>query len=453
MSFIYNIIAFLFAVCILVLMHEYGHYLVARLFKVKVLRFSIGFGKPFYIRRSKKSKTEFCIAPLLLGGYVKFLDSREMEVAVKELPLAFDHKPILARAAIILAGPLTNIVFALCAFWLMLVIGIQVPKPIIGKVIPQSIAATAGLQPNAEIIAIDQHATSSWKDVMIDMLARVGDKGSIKVTTQFSPLTTVSQHELDLTKWKINPLVPDPLADFGLIVYHPVAPTVINSVAKDSPAAHAGLLAQDKVLTINHVVLHDWDELIKYIQARPQQTLQLRILRNNHEQTVAMTTDWKFAPGWKKVGYAGIKSMSMVWPESALRLRKFPMTKAFVPTINEMWSLIRLNGIAVSKIATGKLSLRILGGPLSIYQASTKALAQGAVVYLGFLALISLALALLNLLPLPGLDGGYFIFLLIEAIFRRPVSLNVQLLILRLGMIALLVIFLQATINDVLRMF
>lgn len=453
MLILYKIFSFLFAICILVLVHEYGHYLAACYFKVKVLRFSIGFGKPFYKWRNKKNQTEFCIAPILLGGYVKMLDSREGKVDPADLIYTFDHKPILQRAAIIAAGPFTNVIFALLAFWLVFVIGIKIPKPIIESVEPNSIASTAGLRGNEEIVSIDKYSTNNWKDVLLAMLARVGDKDVMYVKTQISPIEPVKTYSLDLAKWKIDQLQPNPLEDFGLVPYSPDAPPIIDKIAPDSPAAKSGLQIHDKILTINDKKMIGWNSIIRYIRKHPETKLNLKIDRENKIISISLVSGWKYGNGWKKIGYLGISSLPVKWPEQMLRLEKYSVIYALWPSWQEAFSLLRLNGIVLEKLLTGKISLKILGGPISIYQASTQALEQGGVMFISFLALISLTLALLNLLPLPGLDGGFFIFLLIEAIIRRPISLNVQILILRLGMILLLMLFLQATINDLMRMF
>jgi regulator of sigma E protease len=455
MDILLQIAAFLFAVFLLVLIHEYGHFLAARIFHVKIQRFSIGFGKPFYKWCSKKSAIEFCLAPILIGGYVRLLDSREQHVAAEELPFAFDHKPLLQRAAIIFAGPFANILFAFIAFWLIFVVGITVPKPIIGQIEPHSIADIAGMHAKEEIVAVDNIATPSWKDVLVAAFVRIGDKTNLQIATHAAAQSVKrpQAYTLDLAQWKINQLRPDPLQDFGITPYHPIAPPVIGAILKGSPAITAGLLNGDKILAINDFSPKNWDDVIDYIRDHPEQQLVLRILRDRQHLAITVITDWKLGPGWKKIGFLGMQSIPMEWPNNTFSVQKFSVFTAYAPALHDMWLLTKLNGIVLAKLVQGKISLRILGGPIAIYQASSQAFEQGSVMFVGFLALISLALALINLFPIPGVDGGFIIFLLIEAIIGRPISFRAQVLILRMGMIILLVLFLQAMANDLMRAF
>ncbi|MCL5260167.1 MAG: RIP metalloprotease RseP [Gammaproteobacteria bacterium] len=453
MHILWQIFGFLFAIFFLVLIHEYGHLIVARWFKVKVLRFSIGFGKPFYIWHSKKDKTEYALAPFLLGGYVKLLDSREDPVKLQDLHLAFDHKPILQRALIICAGPCANIIFALLAFWLMFVIGIKTPKPIIGKVITHSIAAEAKVKPKEEIIRVDNKRVFSWQDVLVAMLARVGDSGKMTLQTQINPIMPVNTYSLELANWQFDSYQPDPLTDLGIEPYHPIALPIIGGIAKKSPAAAAGLRIDDKIVAINEKRISNWDDVNHFIQGHPNETLQMKILRQNHLLEIKVNAAWRYGSGWKKIGFIGIRSQKIAWPEDMLLYQKYSPYKAIAPAYREAWSLVSLNGIVLKKLVLRKISLRVLGGPISIFQASSQALEQGAVVFFGFLAMISLTLALINILPLPGLDGGYLLLFLTEAIRRKPLAPNTQQLILRLGLILLMLILVQATINDLMRIF
>lgn len=453
MAYLFDILIFVITISFLVLVHEYGHYLAACIFKVRVLRFSIGFGKPFYKHINKKNKTEFCLSPILIGGYVKMLDSRETQVKLEDIPFAFDHKPILQRAAIIFAGPLANILFALFAFWMMFVIGVKIPKPIIGKIVPNSIASTAKMQAGEEITKIDNLATKTWQEVLIGMLFHVGNKDTIKIKTQISPLAPSKTYALDLTNWQLNPLKPDPLESIGIEPYHPILPPIIGEVEKDSPAWLAGLKKNDKVISINNVKIFSWDDVIQNISDLPDKTLAIEILRQGEIKKISAVTTWKFGSGWKKIGFLGIQSLPVKWPEQALMERKFNLFNAILPTLQESYIFSALNIVVLSKLISGKLPLKILGGPISIFQASMQASKQGLVLFIGFLALISLTLALVNLIPFPGLDGGYFIFLLIEGIFRIKISIEIQSLIIKIGMLALIILFLQVSINDVIRIF
>jgi regulator of sigma E protease len=301
MPILIYIFAFLFAIFTLVLIHECGHFLVARFFKVKVERFSIGFGKPFYTRKNKKTGTEFVISLIPLGGYIKLLDTRETKTSPSNYHLAFNHKPILQRLAIIVAGPIANIIFALFAFWLMFVIGFESPKPIIGKIIPNSIANHAGIHSGEEITKIDQTNTYNWEEVLVAMLARIGDVGNLSVTTKRFPITKT--YKLDLANWNINSHKPNPLQDFGIVHYSPAIPTIINNIAKDSPASKAGLQKNDRIIEIEGKRVNDWKDVMETIKKYPEQQINLSIKRNKKNTNLAITTGWKFGPGWKKIGF------------------------------------------------------------------------------------------------------------------------------------------------------
>ncbi|CAL7963692.1 Regulator of sigma E protease [Gammaproteobacteria bacterium] len=446
--------AFLLAIFSLVLIHEFGHFLVARIFKVKIERFSIGFGKPFYKWKHKKGSTEYVIAPILLGGYVKFLDTRETKVvADSDRHFAFDHKPILERLAIIAAGPVANIIFALFAFWLMLVIGFKLPKPIIGKVLHNSIASRVDMRAGEEIVKIDQINTRNWEEVIVAMVARVGDAGNLSITTQSLPLLPAQTYQLDLANWRIDSYDPNPLLDFGLVGYEPRVLPIISNVTRDSPAAKSGLRINDRIVAVEGQPVNDWKDFIELIKKYPEKQTKLSLERDGKAINLTVTTGSKFGAGWKKIGFLGVSSLSVEWPEQMLRKYQYTMWQACGEAWHKMQLFVGLNNIILTKLFIGKISFHILGGPIAIFTASGQALDQGFIMFLDFLAVLSLSLALVNLLPLPGLDGGYVVLLFIEAIMRRPISMRVQTLLLRLGIIFFIVLILQVTINDLKRLF
>lgn len=451
-TFLY-ILAFLLAIFPLVLIHELGHFLIARICQVKAERFSIGFGKPFYKWKHKKGNTEYVLAPVLLGGYVKFLDTRETKiVADSDRHLAFDHKPILHRIAIIAAGPIANIIFALFAFWLMLVIGFKLPKPIIGKVLPNSIASHANMHAAEEIIKIDQTSTRNWEEVIVAMVARIGDTGNLSVITQSSPLLPTQTHNLDLTSWQINSYEPDPLHDFGIIRYEPQISPIISSIAKNSSAAKYGVQINDRIIAIEGQTVSSWSDFIGLIKKYPEKQITLSLERNGKIIDLVVTVGSRLGVGWKKIGFLGITPSLVKWPEQMLRKHQYTAWQACGEAWHKMQLLIDLNNTVLIKLFTGKISFHVLGGPIAIFTASGQAFTQGFIVFLNFLAFLSLSLALINLLPLPSLDGGYIILLLIEAIIRRPIPMQIQTLLLRLGIIFFVVLILQVTVNDLKRL-
>jgi regulator of sigma E protease len=451
---ILSIFGFIGAIALLVIVHEWGHFFVARMCKVKILRFSIGFGKPLFCWRGKKENTEYVFAPILLGGYVKMLDSRETKVSILERHLAFDHKNTWQRLCIILAGPLANFVLAILAFLLIFSVGFQMPKPIVGKILPNSLASIAGLHPNDEIVKIDSINTKNWQEVIIGMIARIGDSGTLTLQVQrnYPHIHHVDLH-VDLVKWQTKALNPSPLQEFGIIPYHPAVKAVIGFVAKNSPAARIGLRINDYILVINGEKIKTWDDVNEYIKFNPLQRLDLMVSRDHHNLPISVILDWKFGPDWKQIGYLGIKSCAVTWPKEKLLQQKYPILAAFVPAYNELQKYLNFNVMVLKKIITGKLSLRVLGGPITIFQTTTFAMQQGLIIFIGVLGIISATLGFINLLPIPSLDGGNCVMVLIETLLRKSLSFRVHLLILRLGMIVLFLILMQATYNDLMRIF
>jgi regulator of sigma E protease len=449
-----KVLAFLSAVFLLILVHEYGHFLVARFFKVKILRFSIGFGKALCKWHDRKH-TEYVIALIPLGGYVKMLDAREEKVAKRDLHLAFDRKPVWQRFLIILAGPATNIIFAVLAFWVLFIIGIQAPKPIIGEVIPNSIASTAALRVSDEIIMIGNKKIKDWQDVGIALFSHVGEEGvlAIKVKQLSQDKSwSLKTHSLDLSKWQLDNWQPDPLKDLGIVPYQPAVPTIIDKVYKGSPAARAKLQEKDKIRSINGHDFTDWKDMIEFVQKHPKQQLFFVIERDQKLISLAITTGWRIDETLHKVGYLGVSTMPAKWPAEKVREEQYFWPQAAWPALRQTYDFLVFNAVILEKLVRGKISLHVLGGPLAIFQSATIALQHGFVVYVGFLGLLSLMLAFVNLLPIPVLDGGYILFLGIEAIRRKPLPSAWQNLILRLGMIILLLLMIQGMINDLRRL-
>jgi regulator of sigma E protease len=450
MSIIFSIIAFLFAISILVLIHECGHFLVARFFNVKVLKFSIGFGKPLFSWKGK-NYTQYLISAIPLGGYVKMLDTREEKVAYALLPFAFDRKPVWQRILVVLAGPITNIVFTIFTFWLIFLIGINSPKPIIGKVLPNTIVSQVGIKSGDEIISIANEKVTNWQDVMLKVFAQIGEKNVLPVSVKDQD-NIIKNYDLDLKNWHLDMLQLDPLRDLGIEPYHPLLPTIINEIGKNSPAEKAGFLKNDKIIAIDNKNIQDWDEFVEYIKDRPKQQLNFSMERQGNKLQLQAITGWKFGNGWKKVGYLGINPIQKEWPKEYYVKQQYSIPLAFSHAFENTFVFLSFNFIVIEKLITGKISMLVLGGPISIFQSAAAALNQGIVVYFSFLALLSLMLAFVNLLPIPGLDGGYVIFLLLEAITKKPLPNSVQILIFRLGIIFLVLLMFQATLNDLMRL-
>lgn len=453
MNIFLSIIGFFLAIFVLVLVHEFGHFIVARWCGVRVLRFSFGFGPVLWKWRGKKYQTEYVIAPLLLGGYVKFLDSREGEVAHADLKYAYDHQNSFRKILIILAGPGSNFLLAFFAFCLMFAVGVKLPKPIVGKVILNSPAYMVGLKTGSEIVSVDEKSVIAWQDIIIKIMSRFGESGQFTLKAQDNSLSAPNSYTFDLSKWQSNSFRPDPLKDFGIVPYHPIAPPTIGGTEENGPAAKAGIMKNDVVISVDQVRVKNWDDLTDYIKNHPRKTIKLLLRRNHKILKMAVTPSQKFGPDWKKIGYLGIKSINAPWPNEMITMQKYSVVDAIFPALKQIHEFTNFNWIVLQKMVTGKISLHVLGGPISIFQTTGHALQQGFVVYAGILALVSVTIAFINLLPIPGLDGGHVFVILIETILRRKISYAVQLLLLRLGMIFLVLLIFQSTFNDIMRLF
>jgi regulator of sigma E protease len=451
MNIIMQFIAFIVTILVLVSFHEAGHFGVAKLLGIKVLKFSIGFGKPL-ARFYDKQGTEYVLALLPLGGYVKLLDEREAPVDENEKHLAFNRQPLWARLLVVLAGPATNILFAILGFWLMFMIGTEAYRPIIGEVKANSVASQAGITSQDQIIKIDGHLTPSLQKVILAIVLRLGEKGSMVMEVNNVKTHQTSTHWLDLSQWKINPLNPDPLSSLGIEPIKPQIPAIIYEVEPDSPAAKAGLRPADKILSVNDKPINDWLQLLAYAQARPGNIIKLTYQRQQLIKTVELKIEG-LVRGFKSIGYLGVRPAPVKVPPEYRFERKYGPIKALGVATHETSEFLIFNFVVLKKMLFGQLSLNSLGGPITIFQTADSALKQGFTIFLGFLSLISVMLAFVNLLPIPGLDGGHLLNYLIEFIKGSPVSVKYEIISLKIGLFLLLLLMVLATFNDLMRLF
>lgn len=445
---------YIFGIIITILLvvgvHEFGHFIVARLCKIKVLRFSIGFGKKLFSWNDKQG-TEYVLAAIPLGGYVKMLDEEEGTVPKEELHLAFNRQPVYKRFLVVAAGPIFNFIFAALLYWLLFVIGFNTIKPIIGEVTPNSIAAKAGLRAQEEITKIDDQKTPSWGSVVLKILARTGEQSELRV--QAVPRNTESpeSYVLNLSDWRMDALKPDPLASLGIIPYSPSIEPVINSIQPDSPALNSGLKVGDKILAINKQPIRDWLDIVTIISKTPGETLQFQISRQHKTMIIPVTVGTKKSLFSKKRGYLGLAPKIESHPE-LIRKNQYGLFAAIPEALHEVNNFITLNFIVIGKMFTGKISLHSLGGPITIFESAGTALNEGITPFLSFLAFLSISIGFINILPIPGLDGGHVLFQFIEVITRRPLSQRVQIFFYRIGLILLFLLIIQALSNDILRL-
>lgn len=441
---------FLLALLLLICIHEYGHFIVARLCGVKVLRFSFGFGKVLFSWKDKH-QTEFVWSLWPLGGYVKMLDETEGEVAVEERHRAFNVQPLWKRILIVLAGPLFNFLFAIVAFWLAAVIGIYSLAPIIEEAKEGSIVAQAGIQSWDEITAINTKKTRSWRDVQFSLMPYLGSGDTITVAVKNTKTGQTAQYALPLEDWELDPNKPDALKSLGITPFIPNIPPVVGDVEEGGPAEEAGLQKGDRVVQVDGVAMNDWLEMVNYVRAHPNKALQFTIQREGRSKTVKVNTGEKIVDN-DRMGYVGLRVQKQDWPKEWLRIQKDDPLKAIGTALTKTWQLSDATLRFIGRLITGRLSLNTVSGPIGIAQGAGQSGKSGVVYYLSFLALVSISLGVLNLLPIPMLDGGHLLFYLIELLRRKPVSEGARIAFTYAGFLALMALMVVAMSNDIVRL-
>lgn len=449
MQIIETILALVLTLGILVTLHEYGHFWVARRCGVKVLRFSVGFGKPLFSWYDRHG-TEFAVAAIPLGGYVKMLDEREGPVPEELKDQAFTSKPPSRRIAIAAAGPVANFLFAIAAYWLLSVVGVSFVAPVVGEVAPGSVAERVGLDNGMEIHAVDGHRVSSWRDVNMRLLERAGEHGRISFDISEQDVTGKLSGELG--GWMLSDDTPDPLAEFGITPWRPDIPAVLGQISEGGRAEAAGLLSGDKILAVDGKPVADWFELVDHVRDSPEQVLNLTIARDGAEQGVSVTPESRTLESGEVIGFVGAGVQPVSWPEELRREIQYGPVAAIPRAIEETWADTRLTLVAIKKMVTGLLSPTNLSGPITIAKVAEASVSSGFEDFIRFLAYLSVSLGVLNLLPVPVLDGGHIVYYTIEAIRRKPLSEAAQALGLRIGMALILTLMVFALYNDLMRL-
>lgn len=435
---------------VLVTIHEFGHFWVARRCGVKVLRFSIGFGKPLW-RRFDRTGTEFVIAAIPLGGYVKMLDEREGDVPAELLPHSFMRKPVWQRIAIVAAGPLANFILAIVLYWLMFVMGVSGIAPVIGSVKPDSLAAHAGLVAGQEIVAVDGEETPTWQALHERLLQRIGETGSLRIAAKQPDSTAVYDRTIALDNWLAGSEEPDLIAGLGLELWRPRGETLIEQVVENSPAARAGLLAGDRIVSADGVDMPDWQAWLAYVRARPQQPIQISIVRDGVAHAIAVTPERKLDDSGKAYGQVGLGG-SVKWPDGMLRDFRYSPLAAIAPAFKRTWTMSVVSLDSIKKMILGMISPKNLSGPITIAKVATASAKSGWEPYLAFLAFFSVSLGVLNLLPIPVLDGGHILFSLPELITGKRLPERIQAYGQQIGLFVIVGVMMLALYNDLLRL-
>lgn len=442
MSFLWSLGSFLITISVLVAIHEYGHFWAARKCGVKVLRFSIGFGRVIWHRIDKQG-TEFALSLIPLGGYVKMLDGRAEEVPVELKSQAFDQKTVRQRAFIIAAGPLANFLFAIAAYWVIYSIGIPTIKPVIENVTPNSIAAQARIEPNSQVIAIDGENTSDWETINMLLAAKLGDK---QVEISVSPLGSgvMQEKQLNLSGWKFDPEKETAFESLGMNPVRAKVDMTLSKVVDNSPAQQAGLMVGDKIL-MDNLSAFSWQDFVK--QVEQGQAFKIKIERDGQIFDKTLQPEQK-EDRW----FVGVSPTFLNVGEQYRTELKYGILGALSKGVEKTAQLSWLTIKVIGKLFSGDISLTNLSGPISIAKGAGVSSGIGFVYFLNFMALISVNLGIMNLFPLPVLDGGHLVFLATEGIKGTPVSERVQNLSYRVGAVLLLTLMVFALFNDFLRL-
>lgn len=450
MSALYMIVGTLVALGVLVTFHEFGHFWVARRCGVKVLRFSVGFGMPL-MRWHDRKGTEYVLAAIPLGGYVKMLDEREGDVPPELVDQSFNRKSVYQRIAIVIAGPVANFLLAIVFFWVLAMLGSQQVRPVIGGVEAGSIAEKAGLASGQEIVSVDGEATTGWSSVNLQLVRRLGETGSIalKVREQGSDVDT--PHALVLDNWLKGADEPDPIRSLGIRPWRPALAPVLAELDPKGPAQAAGLRTGDRLLALDGQPLNEWQQVVDWVRVRPDTRISLTVERDGAKIDVPVTLV-AHGEGKAATGYLGAGVKGVDWPPEMLREVSYGPLAAVAEGARRTWTMSILTLDSLKKMLFGELSVKNLSGPITIAKVAGASAQSGVGDFLNFLAYLSISLGVLNLLPIPVLDGGHLLFYLVEWVRGRPLSEKVQGWGVQIGISLVVGVMLLALVNDLGRL-
>jgi len=454
LNLVYSILAFIVAIGVLVTVHEFGHFWVARKLGVKVLRFSVGFGKPLWLRKAGADETEYVIATIPFGGYVKMLDEREGEVAEHELERAFNRKPLWRRFAIVAAGPIFNFLFAIIAYYLIFLVGVNGVKPVIGEINNPSPAYTAGVQQGDLILAVNGVETRSWERARFAMLEESVSADQIVLRVQDQDLQILDKM-IDISDLELlQEEQIDLMRDLGMSTWRPKIAPVIAEVLPDGAAQEAGLNAEDKILSLDETTIESAHQWVTIIRDNAGVEMRLRVLREGEELGLRITPRTRNEAG-ETFGYIGVRNRVDI-PESIRRemmvTERYGPLEGMAEALNKTWGMTWLTLRVLGKLVIGEASVRNLSGPITIAHYAGISARIGLEPFLGFLAIISISLGVLNLLPVPMLDGGHLFYYLVEAIKGSPVSEATEIIGQKIGILLLFCLMSIAIYNDLLRL-
>lgn len=451
-DFFWNLAAFIIVLGVLVAIHEYGHFWVARRCNVKVHRFSIGFGKELF-KKVDKHGTEFVVAAIPLGGYVKMLDGRVEEVAEHEQAFAFDKKSVWQRIAIVAAGPIANFLLAILAFWLMYLIGVNSAKPVMSGVQAASPARVITEQRLFQVSAVNGEAVNDWEALNLALVGQIGESSVDITITPFSEQGSFIEQaprnfQLSLKNWHFNPKTESVIRSLGFIPFTPQVHLIAATVADNSAAQRSGLEEGDKLIALDKQPLTNWQDFVSKIQSSAGQNLALIIERNGQSKQLTLTPESRQLKDGSTQGYIGLSPQVDAYPEAFMVELRYGPIDAVIKGVKKTWQLTELTFSTLIKLVTGDMSIKNLSGPVGIAKGAGMSADYGIAYFLGFIALISVNLGIMNLIPLPVLDGGHLMYYGIEAVTGKPVSEKVQEVGFKIGISVLMAFMLVAILND-----
>jgi len=451
LDFIYSIAGFILALGILVTVHEFGHFWVARKLGVKVLKFSVGFGRAIWSRTASDG-TVYALGAIPLGGYVKMLDESEGEVAEEALHLAFNRQPIWKRSLIVLAGPMFNFFFAIAAYSLVFAGGTEGLSPVVDKVVEGSVAETDGFRRGDVLLSVDGRKLNTWGEQRLYLFSKALARKTVQYEVQTSDGREVTR-ALNLANVPMSKIDARLVAGgIGLIGWYPTVPPVIDRVINGTPAFDSGLKQGDLITAIDGEKVASWDDVVRLISASPNQQLKLDIFRNGYTESILVTPE-RSMDGDREVGRIGISVQPVNIPEERIVKVNYGLTESIYRGTETTWMMSVLTLRMLLKMVTLEISSKNISGPITIAQYAGKSAQIGFSSFILFLAIVSVSLGVLNLLPIPLLDGGHLLYYLIEAVTRKPVSEKVMIWGQQVGILLLFLLMSLAVYNDLGRLF
>ncbi|WCN12535.1 RIP metalloprotease RseP [Marinomonas mediterranea] len=447
---IQSILSILIALGVLITFHEFGHYWVARRCGVKVLRFSVGFGKPIYTYYGKTG-TEYTLALIPLGGYVKMLDSREGEIPEALKSQAFNYKTVWQRIAIVAAGPVANFILAVFLYAVVGMLGVQHLAPKMGSIQENSPAAQTSMSKHDEIVQIDGRSVESWEDINFVLADLIGKSGQFQIRYIPDGSNVPEATSFTLDRWLANKEPNNLIEEFGVTPWVPAIAPIIDQVFDGGAAMSAGFMHGDTVHSINGELVSDWRSFVKWVQSNPNRPLEVEVERGANIFSLTLVPEEKEVNG-KRVGIAGISVKSVEYDPSLIRETKYGFFSSFAYGLQQTWTMVSLTVSSIGKMLQGLISIDNLSGPITIAKVASASADSGLQSFLKFMAYLSVSLGVLNLLPIPMLDGGHLLFFSIEALRKKPVSERVQGFAYRIGASLLFALMAVAMFNDLARL-